>query len=135
MNSTVSHEMRNPLNAIVSHSEKLENSTQDLRLLLEKRDMSVEEKAEFDNLLEKFDHSLRVSSSSTNLIKFNVEDILALPQLKSGKFTKSIQESLINPAIQEIIDIMSHQSEAKNVRVTFQTINFPEQIPIDKQRF
>jgi len=56
-------------------------------------------------------------TSSTNLIRFNVEDILALPQLKSGKFTKTIADCSLEPAIEEIKSIMDHQAEAKEVDV------------------
>jgi len=79
MNSTVSHEMRNPLNAIVSHSEKLGNSIEELERLLDDVAMDREKEDSFNGLLEKFNESLRVTTSSTNLIRFNVEDILALP--------------------------------------------------------
>ena len=70
--------------------------------------------------------SIKISGSSTNLIRFNVEDILALPQLKSGKFTKNISDIDIKSATSEIVDLMEHQSEAKGVNVSVIYQGFPE---------
>jgi len=53
-----------------------------------------------------FENSLRISKSSTKILRFNVEDILALPQLKAGKFTRNIQKINIKDAVQEVKDIM-----------------------------
>ena len=49
--------------------------------------------------------SIETCNSACHLLMFNVEDILALPQLKEGRFTKNIQDINITNAIQEVINI------------------------------
>jgi hypothetical protein len=68
-------------------------------------------------LLDSFKESLKVTTSSTNLIKFNVEDILALPQLKQGKFTKSISEDSVWDAVEEVVKILELQSTKKEIDI------------------
>mmetsp|Transcript_7732 Transcript_7732/g.11995 ORF Transcript_7732/g.11995 Transcript_7732/m.11995 type:complete len:94 (+) Transcript_7732:906-1187(+) len=83
INSTVSHEMRNPLNAMVSQIEKQQ-------AFVTAMDGGQLDPEQIDNMKLAFRESLRISKSSTKILRFNVEDILALPQLKAGKFTKNI---------------------------------------------
>mmetsp|Transcript_27637 Transcript_27637/g.41920 ORF Transcript_27637/g.41920 Transcript_27637/m.41920 type:complete len:92 (-) Transcript_27637:242-517(-) len=83
MNSTISHEMRNPLNSIYSQVDVQERKIVELEKLA---GSEVKSKEIFDA----FKKSLRISKSSCKLLKFNVEDILALPQLKQGKFSKNV---------------------------------------------
>jgi len=79
MNSTVSHEMRNPLNAIVSHSERQEQKMDLLLDTLKIGELSLEIRNTVEEILNDLKRSQRITKSSTNLIRFNVEDILALP--------------------------------------------------------
>ena len=79
MNSTISHEMRNPLNAILSHNLKQHTNISTMEAILEKADIEQEAREGIKKVIESFTKSLMVSRSATNLIWFNVEDILALP--------------------------------------------------------
>jgi len=49
--------------------------------------------------------AMHVCGAACKMLMFNVEDILALPQLKDGKFTKNIQEVGLGTSVREIIDI------------------------------
>ena len=84
MNSTNSHQMRNPLNLLESLIQKQTSQLVDLSSL-------VSENPEACTQIEKIEHSLQLAKSSIKLITFSVEDVLALPQLKSGKFVKNIE--------------------------------------------
>mmetsp|Transcript_17098 Transcript_17098/g.26446 ORF Transcript_17098/g.26446 Transcript_17098/m.26446 type:complete len:94 (-) Transcript_17098:171-452(-) len=90
MNSTVSHEMRNPLNAIVSQIDRQRSNIKAVVDFVEKLAPEGKASEEFSRIKKEFEASLGISQSSTNLIRFNVEDLLALPQLKAGKFTKNL---------------------------------------------
>jgi len=79
MNSTVSHEMRNPLNAIISHIDKQKECLQQLTDIKHDLHLNHSLDARLCEIIQLFTSSLDVSQSSCNLIKFNVEDILALP--------------------------------------------------------
>ena len=50
-----------------------------------------EPKQEILKLMNEQKRSIAIAKSSTKVIAFNVEDILALPQLKAGKFSKDIK--------------------------------------------
>ena len=63
--------------------------------------------------------------SSSNLLRFNVEDIFALPQLKAGKFTKNIQSNDLKKGINEVVEIMDFQSRAKGISVNTVLKGFP----------
>ena len=49
--------------------------------------------------------SIKICLSSSKLLAFNVEDIMAIPQMKDGKFTKCIQAMDIKSAVEEVISI------------------------------
>ena len=51
------------------------------------------------------------------MMRFNVEDMLAFPQMKQGKFLKNIAEGDIKQAVQEICNIMHYKAEAKKIDV------------------
>jgi len=59
------------------------------------------------------EQSLGIALSSTKMLRFNVEDILALPQLKQGKFTKNVTTVNVRSAVEEIMSIMKLQAEEK----------------------
>lgn len=58
---------------------------------------------------------MSIGLSSCKLLKFNVEDILALPRLKMGKFTKNIQRIDLKESFKEVIAIQKYQAEQRGV--------------------
>lgn len=58
---------------------------------------------ELSSLLNDCKQSLTIAVSSCKLLNFNVEDILALPRLKMGKFTKNIKTFDISDSFNEVI--------------------------------
>ena len=143
MNSTVSHEMRNPLNAIVSHSERQERQLNALTSIMSTIELTEDTESKLEDVITDFKRSLRISRSSTKLIRFNVEDILALPQLKSGKFTKNIAINDLRSSVIDIVDLMEFQSKSKDIKVQPRFEGFPPDLkkddklvlPFDQQRF
>jgi len=71
--------MRNPLNAIVSQIDKQRANIAGLSSFVRGLSLPREHQEVFFSLESELKNSLRVSESSSNLIRFNVEDILALP--------------------------------------------------------
>mmetsp|Transcript_41749 Transcript_41749/g.63769 ORF Transcript_41749/g.63769 Transcript_41749/m.63769 type:complete len:137 (-) Transcript_41749:742-1152(-) len=132
MNSTVSHEMRNPLNAIVSQIDKQRSSVAELKAFVLGLDLAKPQLDAFSKIEASFANSLQVSESSSNLIRFNVEDILALPQLKAGKFTKNIREHDVAKGVEEVVSIMEHQAKVKKVQMVQKFEGFETtMVPID----
>ena len=124
MNSTVSHEMRNPLNAIISQTAALS----DLQDSLKEATNALQEASQrqtFSTIIERSCKSIQILMSSSKLIRFNVEDILALPQLKQGKFSKNVTKVNIQASVQEIVDIMDMQAKQKGIQVQTQFFGLP----------
>lgn len=61
------------------------------------------DKLQLDRIFDTLGKSVDISISSCKLLKFNIEDMLALPQLKQGKFNKVIQRFDVEAAVEEII--------------------------------
>ena len=93
MNSTVSHEMRNPLNSLQVQTEIIWENIQMLVKLQEpiRGKLQFQDQLQLDRIFETLNKSIKISISSCKLLKFNIEDMLALPQLKQGKFNKVIE--------------------------------------------
>ena len=61
------------------------------------------------------------------MMMFNVEDLLALPQLKQGKLPKNITEINIKEAFYEVADIMDFQMSTKKIQIEMEMKGFGEQ--------
>jgi len=85
--------MRNPLNSISSQLALISSMVQDVRVLREGFNdrLNPRERKELNEFDKQCEHSIAICLSSCKLLTFNVEDILALPQLKDQRFTKNIQ--------------------------------------------
>jgi len=88
-----------------------------------------------------FRKSLQVSKSSCAMMMFNVEDLLALPQLKQGKLPKTIEPVDLKQALIEVGGILEYQLKTKNIHLNFVEDGFENtrfadfKILFDKQRF
>lgn len=58
---------------------------------------------------------ISICFSSCKLLSFNVEDIMALPQLKDGKFTKNVQKINIYETVREVMSIQQQTAIDKEV--------------------
>ena len=65
--------------------------------------LELHDKLQLDRIFDTLGKSVDISISSCKLLKFNIEDMLALPQLKQGKFNKVIQRFNVEAAVEEII--------------------------------
>jgi len=89
-NACVSHEMRNPLNAISCQNLRLEEAIKMIMDILDNKDIKTVRKMKREirkisyNLVE----SLKIQMASTKLLNFYVNDILCLAQINSDKFRK-----------------------------------------------
>jgi len=83
INSTISHEMRNPLNSIISQCKIQEDNINELFVY-------IEENGKNDPKLKKIADDMTASNNiqktSASLLQFHVEDTLGLAQIKAGKF-------------------------------------------------
>ena len=139
MNSTVSHEMRNPLNSLQVQTEIIhENIMMLVKLQVPIRKMlQFHDKLQLDKIFETLGKSIKISISSCKLLKFNIEDMLALPQLKQGKFNKVVERFDADAAIQEIMSMQEYQCKQRNVKIDKTFIGFRGEkfVNMDEKRF
>jgi signal transduction histidine kinase len=57
-------------------------------------------------------------------MRFMIQDMLDLAQIKSGKFRKNISEFNIKKSVQKVMDIQSQQAVDKKLALTCEFIGF-----------
>ena len=123
--STISHEMRNPLNSIISECKIQEQNIRDLKALIKKE--GIKSKG-IDNILERMEESNIIQITSSQLLQFHVEDILGLAQIKAGKFHKNVERINIERTVQEVVKIQEYNAQQKNIILTYEMINFEARV-------
>ena len=114
INATISHEMRNPLNSIISNCSLLEGDS---------------------NLNEKQRKRLKTMRISCNLLTSFLHDLIDWTQIKLGKFNKKVEYFNIRSTFNDIIKMMKFKADMKNIfcKVEFQD-DFPKFVYGDNQR-
>jgi hypothetical protein len=92
-----------------------------------KTKLSEDELAELEEIIEDQKASVAICHSSCKMLSFNVEDIIALPQLKDGKFTKVFSSTDIRAATQEVLSIQQQSALDKEVHLDCCFDGFPEE--------
>jgi signal transduction histidine kinase len=98
-----------------------------LRLKIESK-LSEEEVTELLDIEDDIRQSLDICLSSCKLLMFNVEDIMALPQLKDGKFTKMPTTLDIMASVKEVMSIQRKTVFDKEITLDVVTGGF--QVPL-----
>ena len=92
INATISHEMRNPLNSIISNCNLLENDK---------------------TLNEKQRKRLKTMRISCNLLTSFLHDLIDWTQIKLGKFNKKVEYFNIRSTFNDIIKMMKFKADLK----------------------
>jgi signal transduction histidine kinase len=87
--------------------------------------------------------SVDVAFSSCSLLELNVEDMLALPRIKQGHFTKNITQSDLCKAVEDVKSILKYKCQSLKVTMDSKFLGFQvkengmicTQVPLDNQRF
>jgi signal transduction histidine kinase len=66
------------------------------------------------------------------MLSFNVEDIIALPQLKDGKFTKNLRNIDIRAATEEVLSIQEQSAFDKGILLESCFEGFPEELDVPR---
>jgi len=69
-----------------------------------------------------------MQTTCANLLRFHVEDILGLAQIKAGKFRKNIQKFNIKKAIEEVVEVQESSANEKGVSIEVKLDNFPNKL-------
>ena len=127
INSTISHEMRNPLNSIINQCKILYQLGINITGMLKdvKPDISEEQWLEIMENEEEVEASTKIMTTSSNLLLLNVEDILGYAQLQAGRFVKVIKKMNVKKMVNEIVSIQQYQAEAKGITMKTVFAGFP----------
>lgn len=127
-NSTLSHEVRNPLNSIITNSliqqqrlHKLQDTIASLNPQPNQNALVASMQSEITLLIE----GNQTLIKSAKLLLLNVEGSLSVAQIYLGKFQKQISRFSVKRAIEEVIDIFKEQADAMGIKQQFELINFP----------
>ena len=87
-NSTVSHELRNPLQAMSCQSLKIELCLKEILSIISSKKQDI--RREVTKIVKMLKDSNKIQVSSTSIMNFVVDDLLDYAQFNAGKFRKSI---------------------------------------------
>ena len=105
--STISHEMRNPLNSIIAQSEIMLGIVDAVRDFIRsiKNVISSDALKRIKTIKTNIRESAEVMSSSAQILTFNVEDVLGMAHIRARKFKKVAQIFSLNQCIQDIMKL------------------------------
>ena len=132
VNAMVSHELRNPLNALLGQMTQLLFILQTLKSLIQLLSQSsISSPSEFLNKLKGIYIDLKECaskiSSSVKFVDHFVHDILdfAVMRKSSESFQKNVQVFDIREAVDDITSILKDKAEMKQIEVTTKYCGFP----------
>lgn len=96
INATVSHEIRNPVNAIHCQNLTIKMLMGRIGDLIESNQDIERLKKTLSMIKNKILDALEINISSERLVHFLVDDFLDLAQLKAGKFRRSDSKFAVN---------------------------------------
>ena len=105
INATVSHEMRNPLNCIVSQNKVNEVIYKNLKSQIDNLSLDTKTRDSINTEIAKLQYSNKIQKSSGNLLQHVIQDLLDYAQIRNGKFQQNFQMFDIKQAVYEIINI------------------------------
>ncbi len=119
LTSTVSHEMRTPIDSIIYFVSLLNTMVSGRSTV----GLNHTDAAKYCTLI----------MSQLTIMKAFVNDLLDQRQLREGVF--SLDMSPFNPMreIENVVDLLSFQAKAKNVQLSFVISQVPLQAPFDKR--
>ena len=126
INACVSHELRNPLNSIIS--KNIEKSALYLQLesKLKSLDPSTKESSVWNEclkILEELIEGKKVQQNSAELMNFIIQDLLDFAQIKGHKFRKNNQVFNIMEAVEKVMCIQRQKANFKNLQFEAEYIN------------
>jgi signal transduction histidine kinase len=119
LTATISHDMRTPLNAIITVSK---NVMHDLK-----------HQSRLKRVTERY---LKIVTNSALLLSYLVNDLTDLFKIRTGRFVPYEQEMEVRELVFEVIDIFKIQSKEKGLDLKLLCDEFvPSQLRLDSTRF
>ena len=121
LTATISHDMRTPLNAIISVSKTLIHDIQQQHGIFNKR---------------KCTRFLQIVFNSATLLDFQVNDLIDLFKIRTQKFKSYNSIANPNEIVKEIFEVFSIQMGEKGLELKLQSgQTFPQLLYFDSSRF
>lgn len=122
--SSISHEMRNPLNSIISQCKIQASNIRDLTKLIDKlrAKLTPNELSELETIRDNLKQSNDTQKTSSQMLLFNVEDILGMAQIRAKKFSKVMKKFELTKAIKDVISIQFEAAFAKGVNLSYEIV-------------
>ena len=121
INAGVSHELRNPLNAINAQNIQKKKLYEKLREIKVK---DKKAKEAIDEVLDELEIGNGIQQSSSELMNSMIQDLLDYAQIKAGKFRRNFSVFNIREAIEQVTSIQKSKADAKglDMPVVFENI-------------
>jgi signal transduction histidine kinase len=127
INSTISHEMRNPLNVVINQCKIIKILCDQFMDKLKEREGEIMGRAYLviTEFFESIKKSNTICSNSSEILTLNIEDLLSLAHLKSQSFFKSDFSFNLNKTIDEVVKLQQHQTDSKKLEIATNYFDFP----------
>ena len=121
VNAFVSHEMRNPINAILGMTLHLKSLVATLFLSISRKGIAD---SDLIALKKEMEDAIGVQESSTKLLNFFVSDLLCLAQIEKGTLRKNIHRFCVKEAVEEVMLIQHQKAESKRITIAHKFVGF-----------
>lgn len=110
--STIGHQMRNPLNQILSQCQIQATHLANLKKFRAKveRRLAADERKELEIVEKQLVESCEIQRKSSQLLLFTVEDVLSMAQIRAQRFCKKIETFNLAKAIEEVVELQIEQA-------------------------
>ena len=124
INATVSHELRNPLNAIIALNLEKDELYSNLDSLLNSQVLKphvIIQRAKI--ISKKLKTGQKVSKSAASLIQYMIQDLLDYSQINQGKFRKNMTNFNIIDTLKEVISIQHMKADSQGIKLEMELEN------------
>ena len=125
VNSSISHEMRNPLNVVINQSRIVDMLCTKFSEVMEKLTLSPEDRASIWEFFTQINKSNIICSSQSDKLQLNIEDLMAYAQLKAGTFFKMISPFNLKNCVSDVTKIVDYQAKCKSIEIESHFFGFP----------
>lgn len=127
VNALVSHQMLNPINAILGTNLRLKELLRNLLDLM---------RIDANHIAPEIEEELDVQEQAGKQLNFYVSDLLSLSQIEKGSFRKSITSFNLKDALKEVENIQKLKIRSRVIAVTHEFIGFEDDfiVSTDKLR-
>ena len=117
--SSVSHEMRNPLNSIIAQCTIMFMILAELLAFINaiRHKLTPAELEQLTSIRERLEKSVTIMKTSAQLLMFNVEDVLGMAHIRAKKFKKVVSEFSVRKCLEEVMSIQMFKAEQLHVEL------------------